>query len=78
MVSGVLSGAFCKKWETIASDALSFCRYLAVVHGGGYNKSRAQDVLAKLLEDHEKHFSKLNEKYESHIKWEDEIFSPGS
>ena len=43
--SGAAAGAFARFWPTVASDAQRFCRSLAVVQGGGYNRARAAQVV---------------------------------
>ena len=55
--SGAASGAFSRLWPTVASDAQEFCRVLATVQGGGYQRSTAavqiEDILGRARENTE-------------------------
>ena len=47
--SGAASGAFCRLWPTVASDAQHFSRVLATIQGGGYRGARAEARLDGIL-----------------------------
>ncbi|GAF84207.1 unnamed protein product, partial [marine sediment metagenome] len=72
--SGVASGAFSKIWKTYSSDAQQFCRTLAVVHGGGFNRTAAQDLLSRVLPIAKQHFNSLKKHMNDALEIEDNLF----
>ena len=72
--SGVASGAFSKIWKTFSSDAQQFCRTLAVVHGGGFDRTAAQDLISRLLPIAKKHFNDLQRPLADALEREDNLF----
>jgi len=72
--SGVASGAFSKIWDTYASDAQEFCRILAVIHGGGFERSSAKEVISKLLPIARQHFEQLQSCFSDELEAEDDLF----
>ena len=72
--SGVASGAFSKIWKTFSSDAQQFCRILAVVHGGGFDRRTAQDLLSRVLPIAKQHFHDLQRYLTNEIEREDNLF----
>jgi hypothetical protein len=72
--SGVASGAFSRVWKTFSSDAQEFCRVLAVVHGGGFNRTAAQAMLSVIVPIVEKHFDCLGRPLTSALEREDKLF----
>jgi len=72
--SGVASGAFSKIWKTYSSDAQQFCRTLAVVHGGGFNRTAAQDLLSRVLPIAKQHFNSLQRHLKDALEREDNLF----
>lgn len=72
--SGVTSGAFSRLWKTYSSDAQQFCRLLAVVHGGGFNRSTAQDLISRILPIFKQHFNDLQRNLTDAIEGEDKLF----
>jgi adenine-specific DNA-methyltransferase len=49
--SGAASGAFCRVWQTFASDAQLFSQHLATVQGGGFTVARATSCLTRIMEE---------------------------
>lgn len=72
--SGAVSGASAQVWRTTASDALEFCRSLAVVQGGGMTPSEARGALGKILASAREHLSVIGERYEELFDREDRLF----
>ncbi|HUT70715.1 MAG TPA: hypothetical protein VMW89_08550 [Desulfatiglandales bacterium] len=72
--SGVASGAFSKTWRTFASDAQEFCRTLAVVHGGGFDRLAGQKLVSKILPVAKEHFNSLQRIVADAIETEDNLF----
>ena len=72
--SGVASGAFSRLWKTYSSDAQQFCRILAVVHGGGFNRTAAQDLISNILAIFKQHFNDLQRHLADAIEREDKLF----
>lgn len=72
--SGAGSGAFSKFWKTLASDAQEFCRFLAVVQGGGFSTKKAESLLRRILPVGRDHASELRSQLSTFLDWEDKIF----
>ena len=72
--SGVTSGAFSKFWDVISSDAQKFCRILSVVHGGGFSKQEAANLLDRIIPQAKKHSENLKNRLTSFIDKENIIF----
>ncbi|HAB51987.1 MAG TPA: hypothetical protein DCE80_07445 [Ignavibacteriales bacterium] len=72
--SGVDSGAFSKMWKTFSSDAQQFCTTLAVVHGGGFNRTAAQDLISRLMPITQQHFNALQLPLAGALEKEDNLF----
>jgi adenine-specific DNA methylase len=71
--SGASAGAFSHFWPTIASDAQNFCRYLAVVQGGGFTAARAQDLLQLIADDVHTNVEQLQGRVGGLLETEDSI-----
>ena len=72
--SGVISGAFSRTWKTISSDAQQFCRVLAIVQGGGFDRSTAEGVISRILPIAKKHFNRLEDSLNGALEKEDNLF----
>jgi Cof subfamily protein (haloacid dehalogenase superfamily) len=72
--SGVASGAFSRIWKTYSSDAQQFCRILAVIHGGGFDRTKAQDLISRILPIFKQHFNDLQRHLADAIEREDKLF----
>lgn len=72
--SGAVSGASAQVWRTTASDALEFCRALAVVQGGGMTAIGARGALGKVLATAREHLGMVAEGYEELFDREDKLF----
>lgn len=72
--SGVASGAFSKIWKTYSSDAQQFCRILAVIHGGGFDRPAAQDLISRILPIAKQHFNDLQRHLTDALEREDNLF----
>ena len=72
--SGVASGAFSRIWKTYSSDAQQFCRILAVVQGGGFNGTKARDLISRILPIFKQHFNDLQRHLADAIEREDKLF----
>jgi adenine-specific DNA methylase len=72
--SGVASGSFSRIWKTYASDAQEFCRILAVIHGGGFDRKAAQNLLSRISPIFKRHFYDLNRNLSDTLKREEKIF----
>lgn len=72
--SGVASGAFSRIWKTYSSDAQQFCRILALVHGGGFDRAKAQDLISRILPIFKQHFNDLQLHLADAIEREDKLF----
>ncbi len=72
--SGVVSGAFNKIWKTYSSDALDFCKLLSIVHGGGFDKQSAQQIISTILPIAKQNFEKLHSYLRDAIDFEDNLF----
>lgn len=73
--SGAMSGAFSKRYRTVASDAQSFCRLLGLVQGGGMNLARATGVANQVVSVAREHYEQLPEKLQSRIATEDQLLN---
>ena len=73
--SGVASGAFSRLWKTYSSDAQQFCRILAIIHGGGFDRRKAQDLISRILPIFKQHFNDLQRHLADAIEREDKLFS---
>jgi adenine-specific DNA methylase len=71
--SGAASGAFNRLWRTLASDAQEFSHILAVIQGGGFSASCAQDSLRQLLPAARDHADELASRLKSFLDWEEHI-----
>lgn len=72
--SGVVSGSLNKIWNTYASDALLFCTKLAVIHGGGYNRSRAKSVISTMMPFFKENFDALKIYLSREVENEENLF----
>ena len=72
--SGAASGAFCRLWRTIASDAQEFCRVLAAVQGGGYQRTDAAAILDSVLQLARQHAGTLQRPLADALTEEEAIF----
>jgi len=72
--SGASAAAFSRNWQTVASDAQSFCRLLAEVQGGGYSVERAEKALDKILPLARQHSQQMRKWVDEFIGWEDQVF----
>jgi len=72
--SGVVAGAFSRVWDTFASDAQIFSRTLAVVHGGGFDREKANDLISRLLPFARQHFDDLQLQVSTELEIEDDLF----
>jgi len=72
--SGIVSGATNKIWKTYSSDAQEFCRILSVVHGGGFSRNGAKDLLSRILPIAKKHFIELQSLLADEIENEEDVF----
>lgn len=72
--SGVASGAFSRIWKTYSSDAQEFCRILAVIHGGGFDRDSAQNVISRISPIFKLHFNDLNQNLLGFLNREEKIF----
>ena len=71
--SGSATGAFSRLWRTVASDAQSFCRILATVQGGGYQRSLAEARVDEILEVAREHTRTLQGLVDNGVTEEEEI-----
>lgn len=72
--SGVASGAFNRIWKTYSSDAQEFCRILAAIHGGGFNRKAADNLISKISPIFKRHFDDLNQNLSDALRREEKIF----
>lgn len=72
--SGVASGAFSKFWDVISSDSQEFCRILSIVHGGGFSRTKAKELLDNIIPIAKKHSKYLQDILFSHVEAENIIF----
>ncbi len=72
--SGVASGAFSRIWKTYSSDALQFCRILAGIHGGGFDRTKAQHLISRILPIFKRHFNSVRRRLVDAIEKEDKLF----
>jgi adenine-specific DNA-methyltransferase len=72
--SGAVSGALSRTWPVMASDAMSFCRYLAAVQSGGFSESEARETVEEVREAAQSNLRQLVGRIGKSIEEEDEIF----
>lgn len=71
--SGAATGVFIPFWHTIASDAQHFCRILAHVQGGGYNREKASGCLQEIMPVFRNHLEELSLPIRGFLETEDEL-----
>ena len=72
--SGAMSAAFNKIWHTCASDALSFCRNLALVQGGGFTRNHAKDILNSMRSHIKSNYDNLVKSTYDWVELENDLF----
>lgn len=73
--SGAASGAFARKWKTYASDAQQFSVLLGTVQGGGFDLSRAEKVLNRVLLRFKEQYARLEVQLADAIDKEEEFLT---
>lgn len=73
--SGAMSGAFARRYRTIASDAQRFCRLLGLVQGGGMRLERATGIAEQVMSIARTHYRRLPETLRSRIASEDRLLN---
>jgi adenine-specific DNA-methyltransferase len=71
--SGAASGAFSRVWTTYASDAQSFCEYLAEIQGSGFTEKQATSCLVSILETARSHEAELRKPLRDLLRREAEL-----
>ena len=72
--SGAAAGAFSRLWRTVASDAQEFCRILATVQGGGYERRLAEARIPRILDLARRNTAALRELVGDAVGEEEELF----
>ncbi|MEW6262586.1 MAG: hypothetical protein AB1641_05860 [Thermodesulfobacteriota bacterium] len=72
--SGSASAGYNRFWQTYASDALDFCKILAIIQGGGYSRERAENCIDYIQPHIKQNFDQLSIIVGKYLEEEDHIF----
>ena len=67
-------GRSAKYGKLYSSDAQQFCRILAAIHGGGFDRTKAQDLISRILPTFKQHFDELQRHLADSLEREDKLF----